>query len=293
MNADIKSIFYSPLFSLFDFKCHEEAGSVSKPEWRNNYYINFTRKGNFGYRLGKKFYDIHCGAILLENMETECIISHDHQVKDECTSLCVEQSLLSEIALAYSEPKYSGNYNEFSTEKFKFPSLVIRSTPQTEYIHNLIYQGTMRNSEGKILKIDLLIVTLLQQIFAYFSDTKQIELPIQFDKKLKDLHLETVSRGKKYLLDNFQTELNLADIAHNVNVSPFHFSRLFKHFTSYSPYRYLLELRLSHAVLLLRNTSRSVTEICFEAGFNSLAHFIATFTNHHGMSPLKFRNHRS
>lgn len=293
MNADIQHLFYSPLFRMFDFKCREETGNVSKPEWVSSFNINFTRKGNFGYKNARDFCDIHSGVILLENAETERIVSHDHHIKDECTSLCVQESLLYEMALAYSDPKHSGNFNKCSAEWFEFPSLVIRSNPEIENIHNLIYQSAVGNSEGKILKIDLLIVALLQQIFAYLTNTKQIELPVQVDKKLKDLHLETIDRGKKYLLDNFQTEMNLADIAHNAYVSPFHFSRIFKHFTSYSPYRYLLEVRLSHAVLLLRNTSRSITEICFESGFNSLEHFIATFTNRHGMSPLKFRNHRS
>jgi len=43
-------------------------------------------------------------------------------------------------------------------------------------------------------------------------------------------------------------------------VSDFHFSRIFKKFTARSSHQYLLELRLQHALLLLRNTSLSVSD---------------------------------
>lgn len=293
MNAEIQRLSYSPLFSIFDFKCREEPGCVSKPEWRKSFDITFTRQGNFGYRLGGDFYDVHSGVILLENKETECTISHEHHIKDVCTSLSVEETLLSEIAQVYSESKCATEFDECSAERFRFPAPLIHSTPEIEYIHSLIYQNAVGISARKILKIDLLIIALLQQIFSCLTNASQIMLPLHLDRKTKERHLETIDRGKRYILNNFQNEMSLADIAKNTYVSPFHFSRLFKHFTSYSPYRYLLELRLSHAVLLLRNTSLSITEICFDSGFNSLEHFIATFTNHHGMSPLKFRHHPS
>jgi len=46
---------------------------------------------------------------------------------------------------------------------------------------------------------------------------------------------------------------------------------------------------LNRARFLLLNTSLSITEICFESGFNSLEHFIAAFTQHNGASPRKYR----
>ncbi len=139
----------------------------------------------------------------------------------------------------------------------------------------------------------MLVLSLLQRIFTQLANTNEAVPPLQLNKRLKDLHLETIDRGKNYILRNFQNNLNLSDIAHNAHVSPFHFSRLFKHFTAYSPCQYLLEVRLNHAVLLLKNTSLTVTEICFESGFNSLEHFIATFTGRYGTSPLKFRHLRT
>jgi len=98
----------------------------------------------------------------------------------------------------------------------------------------------------------------------------------------------TIQR-RHYMLANFQRELTLAEIARHAFVSDFHFSRIFKKFTARSPHQYLLELRLQHA-LLLRNTSLSVSEICFASGFNSFPHFIASFTRRYRISPSKARS---
>jgi AraC-like DNA-binding protein len=289
MNADIQLLFNSSLFRFYDFKCREENGTISKPEWRDNYSVNFTVKGNFGFKTNGNIYDIHSCVIRLENAETECLVSHNHDVKDECTSLYVKESLLNEMAWVYSESKQVDILYENSTEGFRFPCVLINSTPEFEHIHKLIYQIASGNIRGKSLKIDLLIIDLLQRIFAHLFCLKHIYIPVEINKKLKDLHLETIDCGKKYILNNFQNDINLSDIANNANVSQYHFSRLFKHFTSFSPYQYLLEMRLNHALLLLQNTILSITEICFESGFNSLEHFITSFTKRYSLSPLKFR----
>jgi AraC-like DNA-binding protein len=84
-----------------------------------------------------------------------------------------------------------------------------------------------------------------------------------------------------------------AEIARHSHISVFHFSRLFKQFTSSNPYQFLIDVRLKHAALLLRNTSLPVTQICFESGFNSFEHFILSFSKHYGTSPSKYRRQKS
>ncbi len=282
VSANIDTIFNSSLFRIFDFKCREQPGSISKTERVNSFNISFTRKGNFQYKTGKRTYDIYNGVVLLENRDTEYIIAHDYHTHDECTSISIRESLLKEIASTYSKNEY-----------YEFPSVVIPTTPELEYIHMYLYNSATHNLPGKLLQTDLLVIHLLQLIFSRLTDKKQVNLPIGLSKKRKDQHLETIDLAKSFILENCHKEISLADIAFNSYVSVFHFSRLFKHFTSYSPYQYLIEVRLNRAVLLLRNTSLSITEICFESGFNSLEHFISTFSNRFKMSPLKFRGHKS
>src|ERR671918_2682006 len=60
--------------------------------------------------------------------------------------------------------------------------------------------------------------------------------------------------------------LAVADLARAARLSPAHFSREFKRTSGESPHQYLLTRRLERAAALLRNTDRTVTEVCFAVG---------------------------
>ncbi|HVV20023.1 MAG TPA: AraC family transcriptional regulator [Pseudonocardiaceae bacterium] len=78
----------------------------------------------------------------------------------------------------------------------------------------------------------------------------------------------------------------LARIAH---VSEAHFIRTFRATFGETPHRYLQRRRVERAMFLLRDTDRSVTEICFEVGFTSLGTFSRTFRDVVGESPSAYR----
>ena len=78
----------------------------------------------------------------------------------------------------------------------------------------------------------------------------------------------------------------LARIAHT---SESHFGRTFKAAFGETPHRYLQRRRMERAMFLLRQTDRSVTEICLDVGFNSLGTFSRTFRAVVGESPSAFR----
>lgn len=78
----------------------------------------------------------------------------------------------------------------------------------------------------------------------------------------------------------------LARVAH---VSQAHFSRQFRGTFGETPHRYLQRRRVERAMELLRETTRPVTEICFDVGFNSLGTFSRTFREIVGVPPSSYR----
>ncbi|MBB5934913.1 transcriptional regulator GlxA family with amidase domain [Streptomyces zagrosensis] len=78
----------------------------------------------------------------------------------------------------------------------------------------------------------------------------------------------------------------LAEIAH---VSPAHFARTFRATFGETPHRYLQRRRVERAMFLLRETDRSVTDVCCEVGFSSLGSFSRTFRDIVGRSPRTYR----
>src|SRR5581483_10317638 len=79
---------------------------------------------------------------------------------------------------------------------------------------------------------------------------------------------------------------SLAGIAY---VSPEHFIRTFRATFGETPHRYLQRRRVERAMFLLRETGRSVTDICLAVGFTSLGTFSRTFRDIVGESPSAYR----
>jgi AraC-like DNA-binding protein len=83
--------------------------------------------------------------------------------------------------------------------------------------------------------------------------------------------------------------LDVPAVAAVAHVSPAHFSRSFRAVFGETPHRYLQRRRVERSMFLLRETDRSVTDICFDVGFNSLGTFSRTFRDIVGATPSSYR----
>ncbi|GAA4288326.1 AraC family transcriptional regulator [Georgenia daeguensis] len=91
-------------------------------------------------------------------------------------------------------------------------------------------------------------------------------------------------------MDRSYTEpLDIPALARIALVSEAHFIRTFKETFGETPHRYLQRRRVERAMNLLRETDRSVTDICMSVGFTSLGTFSRTFHDIVGRSPSEFR----
>ncbi|MDX6504471.1 MAG: hypothetical protein QOE29_1596, partial [Gaiellaceae bacterium] len=83
--------------------------------------------------------------------------------------------------------------------------------------------------------------------------------------------------------------LDVAALARAAHLSPAHFSREFRRVFGETPHQYLLTRRLERAAELLRNTDRSVIEICLMVGLQSVGSFTTSFGRLFGRSPTAYR----
>jgi AraC-like DNA-binding protein len=84
--------------------------------------------------------------------------------------------------------------------------------------------------------------------------------------------------------------LNVAAVAAVAHVSEAHFIRSFRAVFGETPHRYLQRRRVERSMFLLRETDRSVTEICLDVGFSSLGTFSRTFRQIVGETPTAYRS---
>ena len=83
--------------------------------------------------------------------------------------------------------------------------------------------------------------------------------------------------------------LDVRAVATVAHLSPAHFSRCFRAVFGESPHRYLQRRRVERSMFLLRESDRTVTDICFDVGFSSVGTFSRTFREIVGQTPSAYR----
>jgi AraC-like DNA-binding protein len=96
-------------------------------------------------------------------------------------------------------------------------------------------------------------------------------------------------RAKDLADARYREPLDVSALARAAHLSPAHFSREFRRTFGETPHRYLLMRRLERAAALLRNTDRSVADICVTVGLNSVGSFTTSFGRFFGLSPTAYR----
>ena len=110
-----------------------------------------------------------------------------------------------------------------------------------------------------------------------------------FAKVDVDSDSRRILKVKDYISNHFTEDIRLADLADLVGMSATSFSRFFKLRTSKTLSDYVVEMRLGVAARKLVDTTDSISEICYDCGFNTLSNFNRLFRKHKGCSPREFR----
>ena len=92
-----------------------------------------------------------------------------------------------------------------------------------------------------------------------------------------------------FVMHNFRKDVNLTQAARVVNMTPEAFCRYFKKQTDRTFFELLKDVRIGFACKQLLETNRSISEICYECGYNNPAHFNTQFKSVKGMPPRRFR----
>jgi AraC-like DNA-binding protein len=96
-------------------------------------------------------------------------------------------------------------------------------------------------------------------------------------------------RARDLADSRYTAGVSVDDMAEAAGLSRAHFSREFRRTFGEPPHAYLLTRRLERAAALLRNTDRSVAEICMSVGLQSVGSFTSSFGRAFGMSPTAYR----
>jgi AraC-like DNA-binding protein len=278
MNAEQQILFRSKYFDIVDFRCKCIESSISARELQETFSVSYIRKGNFIYNIFRNSLDAFNGYFLIDKPYFEHTVEHFDNAPDECTVFRFNYYYYQLLKTEFNEQKTGFFHNN------DIHSILVKAGYETEFLHNAILHHIKIKSQPFL--IEELVYEL---IYKLIDNINNEDYNIQIADTLKRYHLTTIEKAKEYISCNYENDISLDDIARNSYVSPYHFSRIFKIFTSYSPYQYLLNFRLKNAEMMIKNTDLPITEICFACGFNNLENFSAAFKKKFLFSPQSFR----
>jgi AraC-like DNA-binding protein len=139
--------------------------------------------------------------------------------------------------------------------------------------------GQLRLRDVDTVEIDQLGLALLHET----RQTEQVRQPTEATRRL-------VARLRAEAHANYPDPVfDLVADAATVGLSRTRLVHAFRDVVGVTPHRYLLELRTTRAAWMLRESTESVTDICFAVGFGSLGRFHAAFRSAFGLTPTAYR----
>lgn len=158
----------------------------------------------------------------------------------------------------------------------KFPN-IIKESLHDQLIQLLNHSGISRFAT---------VISILDEL----QTTLQFELVDKFNPRSIDPKVpERIQKINRFLLQNYNRNISLAEVAEIANMNKSSFCRYFKEHTRKTFSQYLNELRIDYASKLLVEDSFSISRICYEIGYNNLPYFIRQFRRIQGMSPKQYR----
>ena len=129
-----------------------------------------------------------------------------------------------------------------------------------------------------------LIHAYVQMIFAHiFSEMEMVEKESIGGEDL-------IYKAVEYVAKNFREKVTLEEMAYNLGVSKYVLSRLFSKTFHCNFSTYVNGVRLNYAVSMLEGTNESITNICYECGFESQRTFNRVFKERYRVTPREYRN---
>lgn len=99
---------------------------------------------------------------------------------------------------------------------------------------------------------------------------------------------ERINKIYTYIVQHFQKNIKLEEVAAIANISPHSFCRYFKHKTHKTYSQFLTDIRIGQACKMLIENQKSISEICYECGFNNLSNFNRHFKKMKNLTPTEY-----
>lgn len=298
----VSNIFVDKIFIYIENG--EDSESLSFEFWKNIHdklLKKFGLKTKIGIGKNKDISEIYDSY---EEAETILKLSDSNiAVYTEATMGSMDLTIFTEICdqiLYHFKRKDKKIFDVFSELKVLYMSNYGKSIKFRSAEYNLLELLILLYGEMKLVKIYEKEVIENKTYIHDFSEKNSLEKINYFEKQLKVLFEDYIKSGGhsyseittkvlKKIETSFKEELSLEETANAVNVTPQYLSKLFKEETGKSFKELIIELRISEAKKLLKNSDLSIRKIAYEIGYNDPNYFIRIFKKNTGLTPKEYQ----
>lgn len=285
-NETMSNLTYFPVVVKSLEKIHDTTWSM-KENIHDNYEMVYIKKGTATFYISGEGVELSPHNIVIIKPQQW----HKFAVKSmscEFIVLSFTFSKNSEDDKAASLSELSGleDYIDDIRDLKKSPYVTLNPGPKNEILS--ILKKIMNEREKERPWNDFLIYLLLLEMFVYISRT--IKLEMESDTRYRSMNLtESMYAARDFIVQNYNKDISLGDIARYVYLSESYFAHSFKDVFGTSPKNYILKLRIETAKDILRKTDMKVSDIAASVGFLSQQRFNDIFKKMESVTPLKYR----
>lgn len=109
-------------------------------------------------------------------------------------------------------------------------------------------------------------------------------------KSQQELNYNRIADAIRFIKKNYRTQPKLEEIAEHINMSPFHFQRMFSEWAGTTPKRFLQYLNIEYAKKILKETHATLFDTACELGLSGTGRLHDLFINIEGMTPGEYKN---
>lgn len=109
-------------------------------------------------------------------------------------------------------------------------------------------------------------------------------------QNVSNTQLSSIQKAVLYIKENYMENIDLNDLSNVAGYSSYHFSRIFKMHTGFSPTDYVIKTRLERSKDLLLKSNLSIQVVAENSGFHSVNYFIKVFKEWEGITPARYKN---
>lgn len=256
------------------------------PTWHahSEYQLFVVLDGTGTRFIGDSIKSFRPGELILTGPHVPHVWRSDDKYYEKATSLTTKGIVI------YLNENFLGDHILEKDEMYSIKKLCTKS------MRGLEFYGTSKTKVIGMMK-DLLGLTGIQsviqllQIFDVLARTKEYHYISSkaYENAIDQNESDRLNRVYAYTFQHFRKKVLLHDLAALLHMTPTSFSRYFSMKNNKPFSRFIAEIRIKHACKLLTESEESISQICYESGFNTLSNFNRQFKEIMQKSPLQYK----